>query len=110
MIFTIKITDRANRDIRNIYEYIAYELLSFTNAVGQLNRIENCIMSLDYMPKRYRLFDREPWRSRGLRIVSVDNYCILYIVDNDEMSVTIMRVLYGGRDIDALLDKYMKYE
>ena len=67
-------------------------------------------MSLDYMPKRYRLFDREPWRSRGLRIVSVDNYCILYIVNNDEITVTIMRVLYVGRDIDALLDKYMKYE
>ena len=62
------------------------------------------------MPKRYRLFDREPWRSRGLRIVSVDNYCILYIVNNDEITVTIMRVLYVGRDIDALLDKYMKYE
>ena len=26
MIYAIKITDQANNDIRNIYEYIAYEL------------------------------------------------------------------------------------
>ena len=54
MIYNIEITDQANHDIRSIYEYIAYELLSPTNASGQLDRIQKCIMSLDYMPERYR--------------------------------------------------------
>ena len=36
--------------------------------------------------------------------------CILYIVDNGDMTVSIMRVMYGGRDIDAQLDKYTKYD
>lgn len=47
MTYTIKITDQADNDIRNIYEYIAYELQSPENASGQLDRIEKCIMSLD---------------------------------------------------------------
>lgn len=40
MIYAIKITDQADNDIRNIYEYIAYELQSPENASGQLDRIE----------------------------------------------------------------------
>lgn len=110
MKFAIKITAQADNDIRNIYEYIAYELQSPENASGQLDRIEKCIMSLDDMPKRYRFYDREPWKSRGLHIVPVDNYCVLYIVDNDDRTVFIMRVMYGGRDIDDQLDNYTKYE
>ena len=108
MIYTIKVTDQADNDIRNIYEYIAYELQSPENAGGQLNRIEKCIMSLKSMPERDRFYDREPWKSRGLHIVPVDNYCILYIVDNGNMTVSIMRVMYGGRDINTQLDKCTK--
>ena len=92
MIYKIKITDQADVDIRNIYEYIAYELQSPENAASQLNRIEKFIMTLDQMPERFRLYDREPWKSRGLHIVPVDNYCVLYIVDDTDMTVSIMRV------------------
>lgn len=109
MICTIKITDQADNDIRNIYEYIAYELQSL-EMPGQLDRIEKCIMSLDDMPERYSLYDREPWKSRGVHIVPVDNYCVLYIVDNNDRTVSVMRVMYGGHDIDVQLYKHTKYE
>ncbi len=105
-MYSIKLTNQADEDIRCIYEYIAYELHSMENAGGQLDRIEKCIMSLDYMPERYRLYDREPWKNRGLHIVPVDNYCVLYVVDKSDMTVIVIRVLYGGRDIDTILEKY----
>lgn len=110
MIYAIKITSQADNDIRNIYEYIAYELQSPENASAQLNRIEKCIMSLDDLPERYRFYDREPWKSCGLHIALVDNYCVLYIIDNDNKTVYIMRVMYSSRDIDVQLDNYTKYE
>ena len=108
MIYKIKITEQAEADIRNIYEYIAYKLLSPENASGHLERIEKCVMSLDQMPERFSLYDREPWRSRGLHIVPIDNYCVFYLVDNNDMMVSIMRVIYGGRDINRQLDRYTK--
>ena len=108
MIYTVKVTDQTDNDIRNIYEYIAYELQSPENAGGQLDRIEKCIISLKSMPERYRFYDKEPWKSRGFHIVPVDNYCVLYIVDNGNMTVSIIRVMYGGRDINTQLDKYTK--
>lgn len=108
MIYNIEITNQADKDIRKIYEYIAYELQSPENASGQLVRIEQCIMNLDSMPEWFRIYNKEPWKSRGLHIVPVDNYCVFYIVNNGNMTVSIMRVMYGGRDIDSQLDKYSK--
>lgn len=61
-------------------------------------------MSLDHLPKRYRFYDREPWepwKTRGLRIVSIDNYCVFYFVDDDNLTFSIIRVMYSGRDIIA---------
>ena len=52
------------------------------------------------MPKRYRKYEKEPWKSRELHILPVDNYVILYIPNSDKKVVTILRVMYAGRDID----------
>lgn len=108
MIFTIEISDQADNDLRNIYEYIAFELRSPENAGGQLDRLEKNILSLNQMPERFREYEKEPWHSRGLRIMPIDNYCVLYIPDKEKAVVTIIRVMYGGRDIDTQLQKYTK--
>lgn len=108
MIFEIEISDQANRDLRNIYEYIAFELQFPENAAGQLDRLEESIMGLDLMPECFHRYENEPWHSRGLRIMLVDNYCVLYIPDIEDAVVTVIRVMYGGRDIDTQLKKYKK--
>jgi toxin ParE1/3/4 len=108
MIFGIEISAQADNDLRNIYEYIAYELQSPENAKCQLNRLEESILGLDQMPERFRTYEHEPWYSRGLRIMPVDNYCVLYIPNIEKAVVTIIRVMYGGRDIKTQLKKYTK--
>ena len=40
------------------------------------------ICRLDTMPERYRKYEKEPWKSRGLRVLPVDNYVVLYIPDS----------------------------
>lgn len=108
MIFEIEISEQADRDLRNIYKYIAFELQSPENAAGQLNRLEESIMGLNQMPERFLGYEKEPWHSRGLRIMPVNNYCVFYIPDAGNAVVTIIRVMYGGRDIDTQLNKYTK--
>ncbi|MGN0319094.1 MAG: hypothetical protein ACI4E1_14290 [Lachnospira sp.] len=44
MIYEIIITAQADTDLRGIYEYIAFELLSPDNAAGQLERLVIRIM------------------------------------------------------------------
>lgn len=89
MIYDIVISDQAEIDLRGIFEYIAFELL-------------------DHMPKRYRQYELEPWKSRGLRVAPVDNYFVLYIPDDDTQVVTIIRVMYGGRDVNTQLNRFTK--
>ena len=40
----------------------------------------------------------------------VDNYCALYIPDPENAVVTVIRILYSGRDVEAQLRKYTKME
>ena len=108
MIYEVEVSEQADRDLREIFEYIAFELQLPENAIGQLNRLEEQILSLDAMPKRYRKYEKEPWKSRGLRVLPVDNYVVLYIPDNDKKVVTILRVMYAGRDIDNQLNFHTK--
>ena len=56
MIYEVIITDQANVDLRGIYEYITFELLSPDNAAGQLDRLEEHILGLEEFPEKYRLY------------------------------------------------------
>lgn len=101
MIYEVEVSEQADSDLREIFEYIAFELQSPENASGQLDRLEEQILSLDTMPERYRKYEKEPWKSRGLRVLPVDNYVVLYIPDSDKKVVTILRVMYAGWDTDS---------
>ena len=66
MSYTVNISEAAENDLRAVFTYIAVELRAYANAAGQLARLEAGIDSLSEMPERYRRYDKEPWRSRGL--------------------------------------------
>ena len=106
MSYTVNITAQAESDLRDIFSYIAFELESYINAVGQLERLEAEINSLSELPERYRRYEAEPWHSRDLRCMPVDNYCVFYIPYVDRQTVEVIRVMYGGRDIDRWLAEY----
>jgi toxin ParE1/3/4 len=103
MIFNIEISKAADDDLRNIVEYIAFELQSPESGIRQLERLEKRIAGLNEMPERFHRYEKEPWFSRGLRLMTVDQYYVLYIPDKENALVTIIRVMYSGRDIDAEL-------
>ena len=106
MIYEVTTTGQADSDLRGIYEHIAFELLSPDNAAEQLDRLEEHIIELEKFPEKFRLYEKEPWHSRGLRVMPVDNYLVFYIPDKDAGIVTVIRVMYAGRDIDSQLSDH----
>ncbi|WP_407858060.1 type II toxin-antitoxin system RelE/ParE family toxin [Enterococcus cecorum] len=60
------------------------------------------------MPERFPRYGKEPWYSRGLRFVEVDNYIVFYIPDIKEQVVTVLRVMYSGRNIQEQLSDHTK--
>lgn len=106
MIYQVTTTDQADADLRRVYEHIAFELLSPDNAAGQLDRLEECIIGLETFPEKFRAYEKEPWHSRGLRVMPVDNYLVFYIPDKEAGLVTVIRVMYAGRDVDDQLKNH----
>ncbi len=103
MIYEVTTTKQADADLREIYEYIAFELLAPDNAVKQIDRLEENIIGLDKFPEKFRRYEKEPWHNRGLRVMPVDNYLVFYISDKETRVVTVIRVIYVGRDVDNQL-------
>ena len=91
-------------DLREIYSYIANELLVPEIAVAQLGRIRKKVRSLDYMPARYALVDCKPWCSMKMHQLPVDNFIVYYLVDDEKRMVTVVRIFYGGRDIEGIIN------
>ena len=101
--FKVLITETAAQDLRGIYEYIAYELLSPDTAEGQFARLENAVMSLKRFPERFARYGREPWKTLGLRFMPVDSYIVFYLPETEKFEVAVLRVMYGERDVGGQL-------
>lgn len=91
-------------DLRKIYTYIANELLVPEIATNQVNRIQKEIRLLDTMLFRYKLVEWEPWNSMKMHQLPVDNFIVYYLIDDKELTVTVVRIFYGGRDIEGIIN------
>lgn len=91
-------------DLRKIYAYIADKLLVPDIAVAQLERIRKEVRLLDFMPARYVLVEWESWHSMKIHQLPVDNFIVYYLVDDEKKAVTVVRVFYGGRDIEGIVN------
>ena len=99
----VVLTPEFKKEFRDIYIYIANTLLVPDMARKQCARILENVESLDSMPNRFALVEKEPWHSRGLRKLVVDNFVVFYFPNEQTQEVVIFHVFYGGRDIDKLL-------
>lgn len=105
MSYKIQYTTEARRDLRDIFTYISTELLVPEIAKNQARRIMDAVNTLDEFPMRHSLYKDEPWNSAGLRYLPIDNYIILYLPNEENGIVNIVRIMYGGRDISKQLDE-----
>ena len=101
--FHVTYSPEALDDLRAIYSYIAFHLKERETANRQIGRIRREIRALREMPVRYAPVDWEPWSSMGTRKLSVDHYVVFYLVEPSKRLVSIVRILYGGRDIENIV-------
>ena len=99
--YKVQITDQALADMEEIYTYIAEQLHTPENAMGQYNRIAETIESLDTFPERAQLMTSEPEHTLGFRQLPIDNFLVFYVIR--ENLVIITRVLYSASDISHRL-------
>lgn len=105
MKYQVLLTKNAEQDLKSIYEYIKIIICEPEIALKQLDRIERGIRSLETMPHRFKIFEQEPWCSRGLRQMPIDNFVAFYIPNIANHEVAVIRILHGRMDIDKQLFK-----
>ena len=106
MSYKITYTKEAEQDIIETYRYIAMDLLVPKTAGKQINRIMDAIKGLNELPLRHKRYQNEPSYSKGLRVLPVDSYLVFYTIVGKEKTVTIIRIMFAGRNIDLhLLNK-----
>ena len=98
MKWKIKYSDQARRDIRDIYEYLAYEVYEPEMAAEQVQKIMKSIRLLDEMPMRHSIYREEPWKSQGVRYYPEGKQLIFYQVEKGKRTVNVVRVMDERRD------------
>ena len=101
--YKIVIEQTAENDLLGILSYISDTLHELSIAMKIYGLIKKEILNLNRMPFRFEVVNEEPYRSMGVRRIPVENYTAFYIVDENEKTVHIFRILYNRREWRYLL-------
>lgn len=103
MIYNVIYTQRALNDLRSIHRYIEVDLFAPDAARNTSYKIMTAIGKLEEMPERFPLYEKMPWKERGLRKMNVGNFVVFYLPTEKQKQVLIVTIMYGRRNIERML-------
>lgn len=97
--YEVLLYPKAYRDIEEIYTYLALEKKEPGIEKGQTDRIWDAISSLQSYPESHqdRLIGR--FAGKGYKQLVIDNYIVIFKINNEKRKVLIVTVQYGGRNL-----------
>ena len=95
--YEIIFTDYAKEELKDIFHYISEILNNKIAADSLMNKIEKILLALKQIPFLATKVHIKP-RNETYRRLVINNYIILYQVNEKNSYVIIYRVLYGKRD------------
>lgn len=103
--YIVKITAQAEEQIQEIIHYITWELKAPDAALHLLDTLEGSFTSLAHFPQRIALIDEEPWHTNGIHRLPVKNFLVYFWIDDNNLIVQIIAVIYAKRDQLPLLSQ-----
>lgn len=97
--YSIEITETAQRDLDEAFNYIAFHLENPQAAYDLTDAIYSGIRDLSTMPERFPAWKREPMKSIGMRFMAVKNFNVFYVVNKRLRRVSVFRVIYNRRNV-----------
>lgn len=103
MAYKIIKTDAFQRDLDAAIGYLVLSLENKPAAAALLDEIEKTYDGLERMPMMCEAC-RDPYlKERGYRKAVIRNYIMVYTVDEDTKTVSIMRFFHGRQDYTNLI-------
>jgi toxin ParE1/3/4 len=97
--YRVKVNPKAIRELDHIYEYIANEKSAPENAKGQVDRIKKAILNLNTFPESHQKRTEGRYAGKGYRQLLIDNYIVIFRIDELHTFVYVVTIQYQGRDL-----------
>lgn len=101
--YDVFLSVQAERDLKEIVNYLTFNLQEPKVAKDIVNEIDKSILSLEEMPYKYSLIKDSVMKEAAIRKIIVRKYIIFYKIDETNKRVGIVRVMYGRRDWQKLI-------
>ena len=85
---------RARLDLENIFQYISVELVNPESAIRLIEKFETKFKDICLFPKAYPKMENPGLDHHHLRKTHVEHYLIVYVFDEEEDVIDIVRVVY----------------
>ena len=102
MDYKLNITETAETSLDHILLYIMDTLCNPSAAIDLLNAVEEKYRNIQVYPYMYELLAYAPLASKGYRKIPLDNYIVIYQIQEAEKQVDILNIFYSG-------ENYKKY-
>ena len=96
--YKIVFTENAEIELDGIYEYISKTLLSENSAKKLMDKIEEKVLRLEIFAESGSIANGYIINDIQYRKLIVDNYILLYHIDESKKQVNIIHVFYGRRN------------
>lgn len=105
MSYSVMMTNSAIEQTREIISYIAEILMVPETAQRWKDRLKTEMQKLSFMPSRFPLTEEEPWRSKGIHRLVVENFLVYFWIDESAQIVWVTGVIYNRKDrLSSLID------
>lgn len=98
MEYNVELTDEFLEGAEEIFDYISNTLENVEASDRLRDKIIDNVLLLEKSPKMYTEIDNIDRAERKYRRMVVNNYVILYTIDEDERIVYIAHIYYSGSD------------
>ena len=102
MGFSVQYTEQAEEDLNSILQYMNDELFSSQAAERFYKAVNKRLRLLCDNPRMYPLHHDEKLHAGEYHYAVIGNYLMFYTVDDECSIVSIIRIVYGGRDLSAV--------
>lgn len=94
--YSIHIQKEAQKELDDIFHYLAKDCMEPDIAVQVLQEIQETICSLSEMPLRFPIQHRSTIKGKDIRQVSVKNFIVFYKVYKKQKEVVILAVRHSS--------------
>ena len=101
---SVRLSNQAYDDLNAIIGYISLDLCNPQAAERFYQAVVKTLDLLKQNPCMYPLYPDEKLNAMGFRFVTVGNYLIFYLVNEHETIVTIVRIVYGKRNLSVVFE------